>query len=197
MNSVMENRVDARGKACPQPVICTKKALEKLESNNFLITIVDNEVAKDNVIKYAKSLECAVEVQQKKRDYYIKITKQDEVESQLDTRTNHVVLLASARLGEGDDKLGDLLMKTFLYTLAQFNDLPAAVVMINSGVKLAVEGSPMLEHLMELKQKGVEILACGTCLDYFNLKDKLCVGDISNMYTILECLMGADKTLSF
>ena len=141
--------------------------------------------------------ECAVEVQQKKRDYYIKITKQDEVESQLDTRTNHVVLLASARLGEGDDKLGDLLMKTFLYTLAQFNDLPAAVVMINSGVKLAVEGSPMLEHLMELKQKGVEILACGTCLDYFHLKDKLCVGDISNMYTILECLMGADKTLSF
>ncbi|MBZ4687742.1 MAG: hypothetical protein PWQ96_2215 [Clostridia bacterium] len=193
----MENMVDARGKACPQPVICTKKALEKLESNNSLVTIVDNEVARDNVVKYAKSLEYPVEVQQKQQDFYIKITKQDGIEPQLESRTRQVVLLSSSKLGEGDDKLGDVLMKSFLYTLAQSDDLPAAVIMMNSGVKLAVEGSPVLEHLMELNKKGVEILACGTCLDFFNLKDKLCVGNISNMYTILEYLLSADKTLNF
>lgn len=193
----MENLVDARGKACPQPVICTKKALEKLSENNCIITIVDNEIAKDNIVRLAKNLDYPVEVEQKETEYHIKITKVSDFETRVDPRNKQVVFLPCDKIGRGDDKLGEVLMKSFLYTLANGESVPAAVILMNSGVKLGVEGSEVLEHLIHLEKRGTEIIFCGTCLDYYDLKDKLCLGTISNMYTILEYLSSAEKVLSF
>ena len=195
---MMENLVDARGKACPMPVICTKKALEDLEDKKSLVTIVDNEVARDNVVKLAKSYEYPVEIEQKQNDYYIKITKLKEIgEAIAPAKEEQVILLSSDKIGSGAEKLGDVLMKSFLFTLAESEDVPQTLILMNSGVKLAVEGSPVLEHLITLEKKGTEILACGTCLDFYNLKEKLCIGTISNMYTILEKLTSARKVLTF
>lgn len=179
--------VDARGLACPQPVICTKKALEENEGGE-LVTIVDNEVARDNVLRYVKSQNLIAEVEEKASDYYIRIHKPEYtgLDPQLTREKDYIIFMGNQYLGQGNDELGRVLTKSFFYTLTESASLPAQIIFINSAVKLACEDSHVLQHLMELDKKGVQILACGTCLDYYGLKEKLCVGSVSNMYTILE-----------
>ncbi|MBC7343131.1 MAG: sulfurtransferase-like selenium metabolism protein YedF, partial [Clostridia bacterium] len=92
--------------------------------------------------------------------------------------------------------LGQVLMRSFFYTLREAEVVPGSIIFINSGVKLACEGSPVLSDLMALEKRGVRILSCGTCLDYFQLKEKLCVGSISNMYSIVEAMMTSDRLIT-
>ena len=184
----MENLVDARGLGCPQPVICTKKALEKLEAGT-LTTIVDNEIAKENVVRYASKLDYPVEIEKKEQAYYIKIKKDLGMVEVLDNQKSSVILFQSEYLGRGSEELGRVLCKSFFFTLVETEPLPRSIIFINSGVKLTCEGSHVLEQIITLEKKGVEILSCGTCLDYFQIKNRLCVGEISNMYTIVEKLM--------
>lgn len=183
----MEKMVDARGLACPQPVICTKKALEE-EDVNQLVTIVDNEVARDNVLRFVQSQNLIAEVEEKANDYYIRIHKPEYagLETQLTGERDYIIFMGNQYLGQGSEELGQVLTRSFFYTLAETDVLPAQIIFINSGVKLACESSPVLQQLMDLEKKGVQILACGTCLDYYGVKEKLCVGTVSNMYTILE-----------
>jgi len=192
----LETTVDARGLACPQPVINTKKALEALKDGGKVVTIVDNEVARDNVVKLARSLDCAVEVEQRGTDYYIHIRKESLPSTQLTIHPGQVILITSDSLGRGAQELGELLMRNFLQTLADGEVMPRCLLFINSGVKLCCEGSSVLATLLNLEQRGVEILSCGTCLDYYQLKEKLCVGSITNMYTILEHLLAAEKVIT-
>lgn len=199
----MKNTVDARGKACPQPVIETKKALEQI-SGGELVTIVDNEAARDNVVKLAKSMSLDVEVKQYQGEYHIHINKGETVNKDehiaISTATMEekaaFILFTSNVLGSGSEELGKTLVKSFFYTLVESDMKPKTLMFINKGVYLTCEDSPVLAQLMALKEAGVEILSCGTCLDYYNLKDKLCVGSVTNMYTILENLMGGERVVT-
>lgn len=181
----MDNFIDARGLACPEPVICTKKALEKLETGT-ITTIVDNDVAKDNIIRLAKSFDYPVEVEKKDENYHIKIRKSGSLITDMDSSKNIVMLISSQFLGRGNDELGKVLTKSFFFTLTETYPLPKTIVFINSGIILTCQSSNVLKEIIDLEKKGVEILSCGTCLDYYQLKDRLCVGSITNMYTIVE-----------
>lgn len=193
----MNKQVDARGMNCPLPVIHTKKALEEIEKGT-ITTIVDNEVAKENVLKLAKSMDLKVDIKQSQGNYYIDIFKENQIgtigleslNSQHGTeeKEDSVILITKDKLGEGSDELGSLLMGSYLYTLTETLPYPTSIIFLNGGVKLTVEGSEVLEHIRTLELSGVEILSCGTCLDYFKLNDKLAVGSVSNMYSIVEKL---------
>lgn len=194
----MENQIsqlDARGMACPTPVVQTKKALENI-SNGKILTIVDNEVARDNIIKFAKNQEFHYDIEEKGSDFYITITKGEVAVNIKQTPSDTVILISSSTLGRGNDELGATLMKSYLYALNESEPLPKAVLLINSGVFLTVEGSEVLEHLMNLEKQGVEILSCGLCLDYYNVKEKLCTGQITNMYSIIEKMNSALKVIN-
>lgn len=193
----METQViDARGMACPIPVVNTKKILDAMPEGS-VTTIVDNDAAMENLLTLAKGMGCEVDVQRKGSEYYIHITKK---ETGLDTEEhatgNTVILVSAAEMGRGSAELGAILMKSFMFALVEGESLPGSILFINSGVNLTCENSPVLEHLMNLEKRGVEILSCGTCLDYFKLKEKLCVGQITNMYTILEKMNKSDKIIS-
>lgn len=200
----MNKEVDARGMNCPMPVIHTKKALESINSGK-VTTIVDNEVAKENVSKLAKSMDLKIDIKQNQGNYYIDIFKNQQtgvvgvevldVKYGTNNKKDLVILISKNSLGEGSEELGILLMKSYLYALTEVTPYPKSILLLNGGVKLATEDSEVVEHLRSLESNGVEVLSCGTCLDYFKIKDKLAVGGISNMYTIVERLNNASNTI--
>ncbi len=199
----MKKEVDARNQACPKPVIMTKKVLDEI-SEGIVTTIVDNEVAKENVSKLAKSLNLDYTVEKgASNEYYIHITKGEAVEETKEinacvpnTFKDMVILFGKDKLGEGSEDLGNILIKGYIYTLTESTPFPSTLLFLNGGVRLTVEGSPVLDDLKKLESEGVEILSCGTCLDFFNLKDKLAVGEITNMYTIVEKMKNATNTIT-
>lgn len=196
----MTKVIDARGFACPQPVINTKKALEEIEEG-ILSVIVDNVVARDNVRRFAESQGCTVKVGEKDGDYHLDISKglvgETEYKSkEVKENGKIIVYINSDIMGVGDEKLGKILMRAFLKTMIGAEPQPKKIIFINSGVKLATEGSEVLESIREMEKKGAEVLSCGTCLDFYRLKEKLQVGVISNMYDIIESLIEADKVIS-
>lgn len=192
----MNKIVDARGLNCPQPVILTKKAMEEPDSGK-IITIVDREVAKENVVRLAQNQGYLYEVEQKGGEYEIHMHP-DKVEAANGQKSSDIAILIKSRLfGEGEEELGSILMRSFVYTLSELDQNLKAVIFMNSGVLLALEDSPILEQVQGLEAKGVEILSCGTCLDYYKKTDQLAVGKITNMYTAAEILTGASKTLIF
>lgn len=184
----MPTEVDARGLACPQPVIATKKALDAVQ-DGIVTTIVDNVAAKENVTKFAAANGCGVSIEEKGGHYHLRITKgkpvHDTGEKPADHTGEAVYLITRDTLGHGSDELGAILMKSFFYTLGEIEPLPRAILLINSGVKLAVEGSPVVEYLASFAECGVKVLSCGTCLDFFKLRERLAAGGVTNMYTIL------------
>jgi len=191
--------VDCRGLACPEPVITTKKALDQLEEGALLV-IVDNAVSCNNVERFAQSQGCSVEVEQKGKDFSLRIRKGkgvQEVEPPYEKEKvkKVVVYINSHLMGGGDEALGSFLMKAFLRTLLDLDAKPNRLILINSGVQLASEGSKVLDSLSALSEKGVEILSCGSCLDFYGLKGKLKVGVVSNMVEIIQSMMGADRLI--
>lgn len=197
----MKIEVDARGQLCPRPVIMTKKELDNLP-NGILTTIVDNEVAKDNVSKLASSYGYSFTVDKANdKEYYISITKGEATSEEVnvcipDTFKDVTIAIGSNLMGDGAEELGRILMKSFIYTVKETTPWPATIVLFNSGVKLTCEGSEVLDDLKFMADEGVEIISCGTCLDYYNIKDKIQVGEIGNMYTIYEKMRNANNTLN-
>lgn len=197
----MKRQIDARGELCPKPVIMTKKELDNL-SEGIITTIVDNQVAKDNISKLVKSYGYNFTVDQTEdNDYYIHITKgKVEVEEANicipDTFKDLTIAIGSDKMGTGEEELGHILMKSFIYTVKETTPLPAAIVLINSGVKIACKESQVLDDLKSMAGGGVEILVCGTCLDYYNIKDKVQVGEIANMYSIYEEMRNANNVIN-
>ncbi|SMP59101.1 sulfurtransferase-like selenium metabolism protein YedF [Anoxynatronum buryatiense] len=200
----MNKEIDARGLNCPMPLIQTKKALDALPEGSVR-TIVDNETAKENIQKFAKSMDYRYTVKENQGNFYIDIFKELkyremrvldlEMEPESFPKSDLVVMISKDYLGEGSEELGRILMKGYLYTLTEVLPMPKTLVFVNSGVKLTCAGSDSLDNLRKLEENGVEILSCGTCLDYFKLKSMLMVGGISNMYTIVEHLNKAKNTL--
>lgn len=192
--TVSEHIVDARGLACPQPVLLTRKALEAVEGGS-ITAVVDNEAARDNIIKMATGLSCTVDVDSRGKDYYIRITKPEQYATVLEPRESQLYLVASESMGRGSEELGKLLMKNFFYALSEQGGLGKVIIFLNSGVKLACSGSPILDYLYELAQDGAEVLACGTCLDHFQLRGELSVGQVTNMYSIMEYLQKVSRVI--
>jgi selenium metabolism protein YedF len=197
----MVKLVDCRGQACPQPVIQTKKAIAE---SARVTTIVDNSAALANVSRLAEKEGYAVDVEEKDDGIYLHLSRAGSV-AQTDAVSSAategavgplVVLIPSDGMGRGDEELGGILMRSFLHALNEVEPLPNTIIFLNSGVKLTVEGSVVLEDLQALEQRGVGMLACGTCLDFFGLKDRIAVGHISNMYSIAETLLGAGKLVA-
>lgn len=207
--------VNAMGDICPIPVVKTKKALGELGGAGQIEVLVDNETAMRNVMKMAKSSGAQAEQEQLgEREYRVLITvegaaapadkaAQENADADAGTQTapapvpgcatciGTVAAIGSDRMGEGSDELGHILMKSFIFAVTQLDVLPDKMLFYNGGAKLTVEGSECLEDLKNLAEQGVEILTCGTCLDYYGLKDKLAIGGVTNMYTIVETLQGA------
>jgi selenium metabolism protein YedF len=191
--------IDCRGLACPQPVITTKQALEQVKEGEIIV-IVDNSVSCNNVERFARSQGCSVEIKEKGEDFYLHIQKLSEKDNGEAVRSEEkirdvVVYISSQFLGIGDEALGAILMRSFLKTLLDIEIKPSRLILVNSGVRLSSEGSEVLETLKTLSEKGIEILSCGTCLDFYGLKEKLKVGRISNMYDIAQSLLGADRLI--
>lgn len=194
--------LDCRGLACPKPVIMAKKELENSEIEEFEV-IVDNEAAKINVSKFATSAGASFLVKEEEKGiYHITLKKLEATETEagceilnFEGDKNIVILVSNDKLGLGDDKLGAALMKSYMYALSESDAKPSTLLFLNGGVKLTVEGSEVMESLKLLENAGVEILSCGTCLDFYGLKDKLAIGGVTNMYTIIEKMNGATNTI--
>lgn len=191
-------QIDARGLACPKPVIETKKMIDKMTEGS-ITTIVDNEIAVQNVSKLAQSMSCNVDVKQVEKDFYINIYR-GELATPLEVETtvtgDLVILVGKDTLGQGEGTLGKTLMKGYMYTLTEYAPYPKAILFLNSGVNLTTKGSEVIKYLRHLEENGVEILSCGACLDYYKVKDKLEVGGVTNMYTIVDTLHSAKKQIT-
>lgn len=201
----MSVEVDARNQLCPQPVIMTKKALAGL-SQGSLIVKVNNPISEQNVLKFARSQGCKAVSKKEQDDFIITIEKgnsneissaikKEPVDEASSPATGLVYFVTKNTLGSGSDELGKILMNSFFVALRE-SELPVAMLFINSGVHLTVQDSPVLEHVEALAEAGVTILSCGTCLDYYHLKEKLAVGSVTNMYTILETMQQAPKVIT-
>ncbi|MBC7230491.1 MAG: sulfurtransferase-like selenium metabolism protein YedF [Actinobacteria bacterium] len=193
----MKERVDARGLACPAPVVRTKEALKGGATE--IEVLVDNPTARDNVCRFASSQGCVSEVFEEEGGFRIAITRGSE-EAGAESGPGHaeraVVVLSSEVMGRGEDELGRILVKAFLNTLAESDPPPWRVVLFNRGVLLAVEGGDGVEALSNLRDMGVEVLVCGTCLDYFQARERLAVGTVSNMYDILTTMLSATNSVT-
>ena len=196
--------VNAMGDNCPIPVIKTKKAMQALTGPETIEVLVDNEIAVQNVTKMASSAGGAVS-SEKLGDAQFKITIQmegaaaqdaaEDVVCAPDARDNTVVVVSSDRMGIGNDELGKVLMKGFIFAVTQLDTLPKTMLFYNGGATLTAEGSDSLEDLKSLEAQGVEIMTCVTCLDYYGLKEKLAVGSVTNMYSIVETMAKAGKII--
>lgn len=201
----MIRKVNAMGDTCPIPVVKTKNAIKELNGAGTIEILVDNEIAVQNLTKMANQKGYGVKSEKLAEGQYrvlMEIGEGAEQQSVDDVpeicpavpvgRKNVVVAVTSPRMGTGNDELGAVLIKGFLFALTQQDTLPTTILFYNGGATLTTEGSASLEDLKALEAQGVEILTCGTCLNYYGLTDKLCVGDVTNMYTIAEKLTGAD-----
>lgn len=196
--------VNAMGDNCPIPVIKTKKAMQALTGPETIEVLVDNEIAVQNVTKMASSAGGQVS-SEKLGDGEFKISIQmegaaaqdaaEDVACAPDARDNTVVVVSSDRMGIGNDELGKVLIKGFIFAVTQLDTLPKTMLFYNGGATLTAEGSDSLDDLKSLEAQGVEIMTCGTCLDYYGLKDKLAVGSVTNMYSIVETMAKAGKII--
>lgn len=196
--------IDARGLSCPQPVVLTKQALE---TNARVTTIVDNETALENVKRLAGKFGCDVTVEPKGKSVYeIHIVRGADFNKNQDFAAScetgavssgpFVIAVTEDKMGRGNDELGTVLIKAFIHTVAGQATKPDMVIFYNTGVKLTVQGSDVLEDLKQMESDGVQILVCGTCLNFFEIKDKLAVGIVSNMYDIVETMSSAGRLLT-
>jgi selenium metabolism protein YedF len=187
------SEIDARGLPCPQPVIKTKKALEAIESGQVTV-LVDSPESRENVRRFAQSQGCQVTVREEGGVVFMDITKGISCQV-VPQQSGDVILITNNRLGSGDARLGEILMKAFLNTLWDYTPKPAKLLFINNGVRLTIEGSEMLETLKLLEKEGVQVFSCGTCLEYYNLKEQLRVGVVCDMYTTVDALLSAAKVI--
>jgi selenium metabolism protein YedF len=197
--------IDAKGKLCPMPLIMTKKALDEMDENESLKILIDNETSLKNVTRFLEEHNMKVHTEKKGDVYELIVNKTGEIPKETNaedycevgkpTNSHYVIAIQRNRLGDGDEELGKILIKAFINTLPENSIKPKTIVFLNSGIFLSVKDSPVLDALIKLEQAGVEILSCGTCLDFYHKKEELAVGKVSNMYEILEKLSQAGNVL--
>ncbi len=197
--------VNAIGDTCPIPVVKTLNAIKALNGPDVVQTLVDNEIAVQNLTRMAAQKGFAVKSEKlADKEFQVTITVGEAAAAQSQEaeeivclmphtgKKNTVVVISSNAMGHGGDELGVALMKGFLYALSQQEQLPSTILFYNGGASITCEGSVSLEDLKSMEAQGVEILTCGTCLNFYGLTEKLAVGSVTNMYTIVEKMTGAD-----
>ena len=194
--------IDARGLACPAPVLQAKNAIEE-EKVNSIEVLVDNEAGRQNVCRFLKSQGFGVSVQEREGDFYVAGRREGGLEPEgvvaekPDTEKKKiVVMVANNCVGHGDDELGSKLMVSFLKTIKEMGDELWRLVFVNNGVKLTIDVSEVLSVLKAYEKDGLHILVCGTCLTHFNLLDKKQVGETTNMLDIVTAMQLADKIIN-
>lgn len=192
-------KIDAIGKACPLPVIETHKALKE---HDAVETVVDNQIATENLKKLAEDMGYTYAMTEESSTHYtVMIAKDGAAKDKTVSSTpedgkpqnSYIVVINSPTMGVGEEALGKQLLKTFVYTLTEQDVLPETIIFYNGGVSFVTEDSDMLEDLKTLVSRGVQIYACGACLNYYGLTDKVAVGEITNMYRIVEMMRKADR----
>ena len=199
--------VDARGKLCPEPVIMTKKAVSERKAEDEIEVLVDNLLVVQNITKYAEKNSLSISYQEQADNSYViliassnketsSLIADETMKADTNIEKDTVLIIHSKVLGSGDDTLGALLMKSYIYTLTKADSYPETILFYNGGVHLTTEGSESLSDLEYLVSCGVEILSCGTCLNHYGLTDSLRIGGITNMYTIVEKMTAAKKVIT-
>lgn len=209
-------QIDCRGLACPQPVLRAKDELEQ-RGKEFAV-LVDNEASRDNVRRFGQSRNCKVELEtigdgsflltfsaepgegaQTETGASVPFNEADypcPIPEKKSTACNLVYAIGSDTMGRGNDELGWALLQTYIATIKEISPQPSRMLFYNGGVKLVATPGKALEALQALEKKGVKILSCGTCLDFFKLGENLQVGTTTNMYELMDSLAGADKVVS-
>ena len=201
----MEKIIDCKGMACPLPVVNAKKASEEMGAGVQLTVLVDNEIAVQNLTRFAEHKGFTVSAEKKGEKEYAVVMgisgavaeeAKEDVACVMDVRRKGMLVVLSANvMGTGDPKLGTALMKAFVFALTKQDQLPDTVLCYNTGAYLTCEGADTLEDLKLLESEGVTILTCGTCLDFYGLKEKLAVGGVTNMYDIVERMENAAQII--
>ena len=192
--------LDCTGMSCPKPVLETKKLYESVAAGGIITTLVGNPAAAENVKRAIEK--CggnAVIKRDENGNLSVEITKAacgGSIEEMRAPIQPHVVLIGSNAMGRGNDELGVILLKAFFGTIKDVSPLPSHIIFINSGVLISSEDSPLIETLKQLESSGVNILSCGTCLNFYNRTNALKVGVVSNMYDILNALTQASKVVA-
>jgi len=192
--------IDARGLACPAPVLQTRT---EIETNNLteVSVVVDNPAAEQNVVRFLRSRGFDAKTERREDVFRIIGVRGSEASAHTSTdrkneRTKIMVVCASDRMGFGDDILGQKLMINFLRTLKEMGDELWRLVFVNNGVKLTIDGSEVLDDLKAYEADGIKILVCGTCLDFFKLLDRKQIGETTNMLDIVTAMQLADKVIN-
>lgn len=200
-------QINAIGDVCPVPVVKAMNAMKTLTDGDVVEILVDNETAVQNLTRFATNKGCQVRSEQlSNHEYKVTITlgqqpaaikPSDGADACIPSghKKNVVVVISSKSMGSGSDELGTALMKGFLYALSQQEVLPTTILLYNGGAELSCEGSVSLEDLKEMQRQGVEILTCGTCLNFYGLTERLAVGEVTNMYSIVEKMNQADLVI--
>ncbi len=186
--------IDCRGQACPAPVIATKKALET--SPDGVCVLVDDGPPRENVTRFARTRGLTITETANASGWSLQITGSvslptSPVAPAQPVDGERLLLITSDRLGEGADELGRLLMRNFLHTLLETAQRPDRILFLNSGVLLTVQGAETLEALTALAAAGIDLASCGVCLDFYQQKDQLAVGRVTNMFSTAEQLLSA------
>jgi selenium metabolism protein YedF len=200
--------VDTRGLTCPAPLIKTRQGLTEAAADEAVQVIIDNKTSLGNVKRYLADNKLTFTVREEGDQAYITVNPGEKTEMSTNEeeycapevtsqprRHNTVVAVTSDKMGSGDDGLGAKLMVTFFRTLVMVEPAPDSVVFYNSGVKLAMDDSPVLDFIKELLSKGTSVYLCTTCINHFNIKDRLPVGSFSDMYQILNLLNDAEHII--
>ena len=205
MAEMEKKTVNAMGDVCPVPLVKAKNAIAELAGSGKVEVLVDNEIAVQNLEKMAQQKGYGFLVkEEKEKEYHVEFTVSETEPTETEEKTvclvpaakkTKLVVLSADHMGEGAEELGKILMKSFLYALTQQDELPDTILFYNGGAKLTCEGSESLEDLKDLAARGVEILTCGTCLNFYGISEKLQVGSVTNMYDIVERMSSADRVI--
>lgn len=197
----MRKHINALGKTCPMPVIMAKKEIDSGEK--FFSIEVDNKIAVENLKKLANSQKYDISVVNKDSNFIVSFSNGcEECQEILDKIEGKIplgewsIFVGNEIIGNGNEDLGKSLIKMFFYTLAEDNDLPKAILFMNDGVKVPTLNDQAIEHLRDLETKGVSILVCGACLNFYGLENSLKVGKISNMYEIVTVMKSSTKVIT-
>lgn len=197
--------VDAKNLACPQPILKTKEALEKAAGSPLRISVTER-VSRENIVRFLENAGVKIAREEEKNGVFLIETEGTEkakkaslpldlCEPKPET-AGTTVFINKDRIGHGNDELGTVLMKAFLSTLKDLAVQPRTLCFMNAGVKLTVKNAPTVDALKILEAKGIKILVCGTCLNFFGLSTELAVGKISNMYDLLETMLQSSKVIT-
>lgn len=202
------NTIDTRGMLCPQPLIETRKALKKASTNQALRIISDNETSKNNILRFLNDQKMACECKEDNGIYTIVLQKSKSLDPKVVAEAycsfeskpagkdkDYVVVISNDKMGEGNDDLGSILMKGFLNAIIEQDNLPSHMIFYNMGIFLASKNSAVFKTLQKLEEMGVQIIICGTCVDYYDVKSRIRVGVISNMFDITEIMANASHIL--